>query len=213
MSGGITMGHRAPSGRGQLGRDDDRDDTGTPGEAAAGRDGRTNGSASSRAGAARPGRRHLATSPSGRPEPDHPSAARVNHDASLLWGFSCQEGSGLASGLPTHGESLRRAPVVASGHPRDPATACRSATARCGAWRCSVPVVRCRRTRARLPFGAGAPVAEQGCRVRRHVGDWAATAWLQRRRWKANEPRGARHGARKLAPQTCIRLAPRGAGP
>ena len=51
---GFTMGHCAPSGRGQHGRDGDRDGAGTPGEAATGRGDRTNGSASSLAGAARP---------------------------------------------------------------------------------------------------------------------------------------------------------------
>ena len=74
----------APSGRGQHGRDGDRDGAGTPGEAAADRDDRTNGSASSLAGAARPERRRRARSPSRRPPANHPPAAAVNHDASLF---------------------------------------------------------------------------------------------------------------------------------
>ena len=79
------MGHCAPSGRGQHGRDGDRDGAGTPGEAAADRDGRTNGSASSLAGAVRLEMRRRARSPSRRPPPDHPPAAGVNHDASLFF--------------------------------------------------------------------------------------------------------------------------------
>ena len=79
------MGHCAPSGRGQHGRDGDRDGAGTPGEAATGRGDRTNGSASSLAGAARPEMRRRARSPSRQPPADHRPEAGVNLDASLFF--------------------------------------------------------------------------------------------------------------------------------
>ena len=82
---GFTMGHSAPSGRGQHGRDGDRDGAGTQSEAVADRDDRTNGSASSLAAAARPEMRRRARSPSRRPPADHPPATGVNHDASLFF--------------------------------------------------------------------------------------------------------------------------------
>ena len=82
---GFTMAHCAPSGRGQHGRDGDRDGAGTQSETPADRDDRTNGSASSLAGAARPEMRRRARSPSRRPPADHPPVAGVNHDASLFF--------------------------------------------------------------------------------------------------------------------------------
>ena len=82
---GFTMAVCAPSGRGQHGRGDDRDGAGTPAEAAAGRDDRTNGSTSLLAGAPRPEKRRRARSPSRRPPADHPPAAGVNRDASLFF--------------------------------------------------------------------------------------------------------------------------------
>ena len=82
---GFTMGHCAPSGRGQHGRDGDRGGAGTPGEAAADRDGRTNRSAPSLVGVAWPEMRRHARSPSRRPPADHPPAATVNRDASLYF--------------------------------------------------------------------------------------------------------------------------------
>jgi hypothetical protein len=89
------MGHCAPSGRGQHGRDGDRDGAGTPGEAATGRGDRTNGSASSLAGAARPEMRRRARSPSRQPPADHRPEAGVNRDASL---FFCAPPASAPSG-------------------------------------------------------------------------------------------------------------------
>jgi hypothetical protein len=86
------MGHCAPSGRGQHGCDGDRGGAGTPGEAAADRDDRTNGSASSLAGAVRLEMRRRARSPSRRSPPDHPPVAWVNHDASLFLFFCAPAG-------------------------------------------------------------------------------------------------------------------------
>ena len=74
----------APSGPGQHHRDGDRDGAGTHGEAAAGSNDRTSGSASLPARTARPGQRRRAASPSRRPPADHPSPAGVNRDASLF---------------------------------------------------------------------------------------------------------------------------------
>jgi hypothetical protein len=80
----ITMAICTPSGRGQHGRDGDRNGAGTRGEAATGSNDRTNGTASLPARVARPGRRRRAASPSRRPPPNHPSAVPVNRDASLF---------------------------------------------------------------------------------------------------------------------------------
>ncbi len=113
---GFTMGHCAPSGRGQHGRDGDRGGAGTPGEAAADRDDRTNGRASSLAGAARPEMRRRARSPSRRPPADHPPAAGVNPDASL---FFCALAGGPSGrhASPGHDGSSdsARLPSAASG--------------------------------------------------------------------------------------------------
>lgn len=74
----------APSGPGQHDRDGGRDGAGTHGEATAGSNDRTSGSASLPARTARPGQRRRAASPSRRPPADHPSLAGVNRDASLF---------------------------------------------------------------------------------------------------------------------------------
>ncbi len=73
-----------PSGRGQHGRDGDRNGAGTRGEAATGSNDRTSGSASLPARTARPGRRRRAASPSRRAPADHPPPATRNRDASLF---------------------------------------------------------------------------------------------------------------------------------
>jgi hypothetical protein len=67
-----------PSGPGQHGRDGERNGAGTLGEAAAGSNDRTSGSASWPAGAARPGKRRRAAPPSRRPPANHPPPAAVN---------------------------------------------------------------------------------------------------------------------------------------
>ena len=61
-----------------------RDDAGTSGGAAAGRDGRTSGSAAPAAGAVGRGKRRRAGSPSRPAAADHPPATGVNPDASLF---------------------------------------------------------------------------------------------------------------------------------
>jgi len=116
----------------------------------------------------------------------------------LVWGFPCQgvfwcwlAASRRKGGAPG---GLLLSPVRHG----DAATACRWAAA---------------------PPGGGRVVRRSGSQACLLPGDvlaatdLAAMCLLRCRRWKANEPRGARHGARKLAPQTCIRLAPCGTGP
>ena len=65
------------------GRDDAGGGAGTPGEAAAGRSGRTSGSADRAAGAGRPGPQRCVGSSSRPGTADHRLAVRVNRDASL----------------------------------------------------------------------------------------------------------------------------------
>jgi len=139
MSVRFTMAACAPSGRAQHGRNGARDGAGTPADAAAGRDDRTNGITSLLAGAARPEKRRRARSPSRRPAADHPPAAGVNHDASL---FFCATESGpsgrhASSGRDGSAGSVCLHPGVSGDAPLR-RSRCRSTSAR-GRSRCTRP--------------------------------------------------------------------------
>jgi hypothetical protein len=111
----ITMAVCTPSGRGQHGRDGDRNGAGTHGEAATGSNDRTSGSAPLPARAVRPGRRRRAASPSRRPPADHPSPGAGNRDASLFFAaslhlaFQRRRRRTLSPGSPDTGPSGRHA--------------------------------------------------------------------------------------------------------
>ena len=109
MFAGVTVGVCAPSGRGQHGGDDDHAGAETRGEAAPGKDDRTNESAMPRAGAAQPGKPCRSSPLSRRPAENHPAAAWVNRDASLFLarpdnGPSGRHGSGGRETTPDSAE-------------------------------------------------------------------------------------------------------------